>query len=129
MDDNYYFPPSEKKAKASGITSEEKKNAGFPYRLRQLRNTAGESQAALSKALGVTKSTISLYETGDNVPDARTIRKMALHFGVSSDYLLGLSEAETNDKDIQSVSDFLGLSSKSVTAVRYIKDAHPFLRE
>lgn len=69
-----YFPPTEKEAKEKGVSSSERKNAGFPSRLRQLRNKKGESQAELSQMLKITKSTVSLYETGDNVPDARTGR-------------------------------------------------------
>ena len=122
-----YFPPTEKEAKERGVTSSERRNAGFPSRLRQLRNKKGESQATLAKELMVTKSTISLYETGDNVPDARTIRRMAEHFDVSADYLLGLSESETNDKDMQFVGDYLGLSSDAINTLRYFKDFNPFL--
>ena len=61
MESNY-FPPTEKEAKEAGVTSSERRNAGFPSRLRQLRNKKGESQATLAKELMVTKSTISLYE-------------------------------------------------------------------
>lgn len=126
MESNY-FPPTEKEAKEAGVTSSERRNAGFPSRLRQLRNKKGESQATLAKELMVTKSTISLYETGDNVPDARTIRRMAEHFDVSADYLLGLSESETNDKDMQFVGDYIGLSSEAIDTLRFFKNIDPFL--
>lgn len=126
MESNY-FPPTEKEAKEAGVTSSERRNAGFPTRLRQLRNKKGESQATLAKELMVTKSTISLYETGDNVPDARTIRKMAEHFEVSADYLLGLSESETNDKDLQFVGDYIGFSSDTINTLLYFKNMEPVL--
>ena len=52
MESNY-FPPTEKEAKEAGVTSSERRNAGFPSRLRQLRNKKGESQATLAKELMV----------------------------------------------------------------------------
>ncbi len=128
MESNY-FPPTEKEAKEMGVASSERRNAGFPSRLRQLRNKKGESQATLAKELMVTKSTISLYETGDNVPDARTIRKMAEHFEVSADYLLGLSESETNDKDVQFVSDYTGLAPNVVSRLHILDDRSGIVKE
>lgn len=38
--------------------------------------------------LKCSKSTISLYETGDTVPDAKNIVRLCDIFGVSCDYLL-----------------------------------------
>ncbi len=128
MESNY-FPPTEKEAKEAGVTSSERRKAGFPSRLRQLRNKKGESQATLAKELMVTKSTISLYETGDNVPDARTIRRMAEHFDVSADYLLGLSESETNDKDVQFVSDYTGLAPNVVSRLHILDDRSGIVKE
>ena len=40
----------------------------FKDRLRQLRIARGYSQITLAKALGVSKSTIGSYETGDRKP-------------------------------------------------------------
>lgn len=128
MESNY-FPPTEKEAKETGVTSSERRNAGFPSRLRQLRNKKGESQATLAKELMVTKSTISLYETGDNVPDARTIRRMAEHFDVSTDYLLGLANDPTPDLAVKEICEYIGLTSKTVEALHNISDDTGFMKK
>lgn len=89
------FPITKREAEKRGIkySSEANKNALFPSRLRELRKERDVSQATLASALGVSKSTIGLYETGDTLPDAKTIYDIAKYFSVSSDYLLGLSDA------------------------------------
>ena len=58
-------------------------------RLRELRKTKGITMKALGKEIGVSESTISLYETGKREPDFETLLKLGDYFGVSTDYLLG----------------------------------------
>lgn len=61
-------------------------------RLQELRMDRGLSQEALARELHVNKHSISSYERGKSEPsDARKIR-MASFFGVSLDYLLGVTE-------------------------------------
>ncbi len=116
-----YFPLTDKEAKDAGVhySSESKRSSGFASRLRKLRGKT-LSQAAAAKAIGVTKSSLSLYENGDNVPDARTIRKMSEVYGVSADYLLGLSDAPTSDKDLSFVCSYTGLSQEAILFLRGI---------
>lgn len=59
--------------------------------LRTLRKQRGLSLKALGEALGLAESTISLYETGRRQPDNDTLVKIANFFGVTIDYLLGVS--------------------------------------
>ena len=63
----------------------------FDTRLKELRTGAGLTQAQLAKQLGVTQSTIGNWESGCRVPRTETARKVAAFFGVSTDYLLGVS--------------------------------------
>ena len=62
-------------------------------RLKQLRLELGLNQNELAARLHVTQSAISSFETGERFPDSYTLCKMAELFDVSSDYLLGLSDA------------------------------------
>ncbi len=50
----------------------------------------GLSQPQLAEKVGVSKAVISFWENGVNEPKARYIKALALCFGVSADYLLGL---------------------------------------
>lgn len=90
-----FFPVTKREAERQGIpfSSNANKNAPFPSQLRELREKKGISQAALAKILGVSKSTVGLWETGDTLPDAKSLRDIAEYFEVTADYLLGLSTA------------------------------------
>lgn len=93
------FPLSAKEAanwETKNIT-DINRNALFPQRLRDLRNDAKISQKELAEAIGVTKSTISLYENGDNVPDIKTFTKIADFYGVCYDYLLGKTDSQKRE--------------------------------
>lgn len=61
----------------------------FKDRLKDLRKRRGYSQAALADKLGLSKSTIGAYETGDIVPSIEALELIADFFGVDLDYLAG----------------------------------------
>ena len=60
----------------------------FSKQLKDLRRESKCSQAELAKAIGVSKSSINMYERGEREPSFETVRKLADHFGVDADYLL-----------------------------------------
>lgn len=72
------------------------------------------SQKELADFLGLSKSTVGLYETGDTLPDAQALGKMAEYFCVNSDYLLCLTDAKPQDMELQQICDRTGLSEKAV---------------
>ena len=61
-------------------------------RLKQLREERHLSQAGLALNLNLSQSTVSAYEVGDLTPDLETLVAIAQFFGVSLDYLAGLTE-------------------------------------
>ena len=61
-------------------------------RIRELRIEKGLSLLALSKVIHVSHSTILRWENGSVIPSAENLYNLAVYFGVSSDYLLGLEE-------------------------------------
>ena len=62
----------------------------FSQRLSELTSKRG-GQAALSKAIGVSSGLVSSWCSGEKEPRAGNVAKIALHFGVTADYLLCLS--------------------------------------
>ena len=118
------FPVTKKEAEKSGIpySSKANKNALFPSRLRALREEKGISQAVLASTLGVSKSTIGLYETGDTLPDIKTADELADYFNISSDYLLGRTGVRSHDTEIQSVCGYTGLDEKTIEQILDWKD-------
>ncbi len=69
-------------------------------RIRELRENKNMTQTELSEALGMkTYTTVSKWESDDNFPKGKDLKRLAELFNVSSDYLLGLNKSEKS-KDI-----------------------------
>lgn len=66
-------------------------------RLRMLRKSKNLTQQQLSKMLGLTKSVISAYETSTRLPSYDILIRIAGIFGVTTDYLLGVSHKQLID--------------------------------
>lgn len=61
----------------------------FKDRLKALRQDSDLTQAELSKLLHITREALSSYENTDREPCYDILVKIADHFDVSLDYLLG----------------------------------------
>lgn len=92
--------------------------ATFSDRLKALRARKGKSQRALAEDLNLSKSAISMYESGTREPDHETTERIADYFNVDVDYLLGrsnvtlrytdvLAEPYYDDETVQIVTDRL----------------------
>ena len=66
--------------------------SAFADRIAKLRVAKGLSQHQLSQMLGVKRSVVSYYESGDRLPSYDVLMEMSRVFNVSTDYLLGLSK-------------------------------------
>lgn len=66
-------------------------------RLKELRKSNNLTQAELGKILGVGKTTVSMYETGNSTPSDEIKLKISEYFNVSLDYLLGKTDIKTYD--------------------------------
>ena len=60
--------------------------------IKELRKDNELTQSQLADKLCTTQDTISLWELGKSYPDIFAIKKIAILFNVSSDYLLGLED-------------------------------------
>lgn len=81
-------------------------------KIRRLRTQRGISQVDLASSLGVSKSVVSSYENGVHLPPYDVLIRIALLFGVSTDYLLGTGATQTINVD--------GLSSTQIEAIALI---------
>ncbi len=61
----------------------------FSKRLKALRQQQGLSQNALAREIGISKSSINMYERGEREPGFATLQALCALFGVDTDYLLG----------------------------------------
>lgn len=86
------------------------------FRLKQLRETRGWSQADVAKRIGVGRTTYLKYETGAGKP-VRKLHELAKLFNVSYDYLLGndaaskASEPELAEDETKLVADYRWLDA------------------
>lgn len=76
----------------------------FKKRLRLLRKKYSVTQQVLADSLNLSSSTIGMYEQGRRDPDTETICALANFFGVTTDYLLGISEVSRNSFSPESLS-------------------------
>ena len=65
----------------------------FPQRLRECRKQRGLSLQKLATVFNMSHCTLSKYETGTRRPDTEMLIKLAEYFGVTTDYLLGISDS------------------------------------
>ena len=62
-------------------------------RIKDLREDRDLRQVDVAEAIGIDQRSLSNYETGKTNPDSETVIKLAHFFGVTCDYLLGVSDS------------------------------------
>ncbi len=90
--------------------------------LRKLRESKKLTQADVASALQIGRSTYTKYESGKSKPASEMLIKIADYFGVSVDYLLGLSNIQNfNESKIKTKAyhniDITGLPDEAVKQV------------
>lgn len=68
-------------------------------KILKLRAARGMSQGDLAEKLGVSRQSVSKWETGQSVPDLDKIIKLADLFGVTTDYLLREAEQVSGEEN------------------------------
>jgi len=82
--------------------------------IRELRIQRGITQVDLAKRLGVSKSVVSSYENGVHLPPYDILIRLSALFGVSCDYLLGVSDTPYISVD--------GLTQRQIEALQGIAE-------
>ena len=73
------------------------------------------TQQQLGDRIGVAKSVVSYYESGDRCPSYDVLIRIAKVFHTSTDHLLGVSQ--------DAIVDVTGLSDEDIAAVRSVAEA------
>ena len=71
-------------------------------RIRQARMTAGFTQEHVAESVGVSRTAVTRWETGEIEPKLDHLAALAQLFGVTSDHLLGL---EPGSPELPPLSD------------------------
>ena len=87
----------------------------FGVRLKILPKNKHLTQQQLADRLGVAKSVVSYYETGDRFPSYDVLIKIARTFHVTTDYLLGMERTH--------MLHISGLTEEDIAVVETVADA------
>lgn len=107
------------------MQKQEKYNSTFATNLRDLIAQRGTTITAISKALGISRQAVSQYTDGTGQPNVDKLAMIADYFGVSTDYLVGLSEIPTRNETIRGIHEKTGLSEDAVSSLmtdQYVED-------
>ena len=74
--------------------------------LFQARKKKGLSQEAVAEKLGVSRQTISKWETGETLPDIRQAKKLAVLYGLTLDELIEF------DADVQEIQEVINKTTE-----------------
>lgn len=77
----------------------------FSDNLKAIRQSHGLSQAQMASDLGISPSTVGMYEQGRRTPDSNMLKKICSLYNVSMDYLLDVSVEDKNKE--KSVDEFI----------------------
>lgn len=95
----------------------------FSERLTQLREDRGLKRQEVADALEISSASLEYYEKGQRKPDIEVAARIAKYYGVSTDYLVGVSAAQVTASDnetLKTVCDYLGISEASAEQVSYL---------
>lgn len=87
----------------------------FGEKLKALRTSQKLTQQQLGDRIGVAKSVVSYYESGDRYPSYDVLVKIARIFHTTTDYLLDVAK--------DNVIDVTGLSEEDIAVVRTVAEA------
>lgn len=73
----------------------------FKDNLISLRRANGLSQDELAEKIGVTRQTLSKYETGESLPDIERCKQLADIFGVSMDDLVNYEKTDRENMGLE----------------------------
>lgn len=93
----------------------------FSKRLRALRLENNLTIEEFANMVGISKSSVGYYENQNRVPDIVVVGRIADALNVSTDYLIGRSDARTKEPKLKSICDKTGLSDKSVNMLARLK--------
>ena len=86
--------------------------SALAQRIKSLRLSLKLTQRQFAKKAGCTAATLSAYENGSKSPSLEIVKGIAEAFGVSIDWLCGLSEKKSLEDNIETYGDAIRLLFK-----------------
>ena len=89
-------------------------NSKFPTIFRKLLDDKKVTQEMIAEKCSVSRQAVANWKDGNTVPDVCSLIEIAKFFNVSADYLLGLAQEPTTDKDLNFICEYTGLSQRAI---------------
>lgn len=91
--------------------------------LKAIIDSSRKTREEIAQEIGCDTSSITKYYNGSRYPKTDTIIKLAKLFNCSTDYLLGVSDVATTDKDVQFICEFTGLNEETVYHLNILSES------
>lgn len=82
--------------------------------IKFFRESKHLSQAKLAEQIGVSQRNVSYYESGDHIPPADVLTKLASIFGITIDELVGTKKINSNGKNCENYFYEKGLANWNI---------------
>lgn len=92
-------------------------------RLKELRIDKKISLGKLEEAVDISTSNLGDYENDNKNPTVERLKRIAEFYGVSLDYLAGITEVKSVDFSVRAICDEIGLSEAAV--IKLQEDTQP----
>lgn len=91
--------------------------------IKRLRTERKLTQNDLAELMNCNRQKIADLERGKSTPSANDLILLSKIFNVSADFLLGLSDTPTTDKDVQFICEYTGLKAETIENLKKGKNA------
>ena len=91
--------------------------------IKRLRTERKLTQNDLAELMNCNRQKIAELERGKSTPSANDLILLSKIFNVSADFLLGLSDTPTTDKDVQFICEYTGLKAETIENLKKGKNA------
>lgn len=106
------------------LGAEEGGNTMLGKRINELRRASGMTQEELAEALNISRSTLAGYEAENKKPSFDVTLRIAKHFGVTTDYLLGVDGGEKDMKNrVKELREENGMKQSELGKLLNVQDA------
>ena len=92
-------------------------NKPLPESLRKLLDQTRHTRQEIAEYLGISRQAVSYYCDGSTAPDWETLAALAVYFGVSADFLIGLSDVREVNPELRAICEYTGLSEAAVNSL------------
>lgn len=101
------------------LYDEAKAKSVLPLFLQDQLPIGSSKNKELADFLNCSVQAVNQYKQGTAFPKTENLIKMAQFFNCSLDYLIGLSDVQTPDAEIQAICEYTGLSESAIECLHY----------